>query len=137
MRRSGRCGAGLGAALLAGASLLACGSDSNKTEEATVETYVTVPAAQVVSGLAGTQQLMDAMVDDPSTANQSTVDAVNNSWLIYEGNIRLDDAASYLAAEDALALFSKAALANDAAGMKDAAEKFRTLAATYTAGHPN
>ena len=83
----------------------------SRTEEATVETYVTVPPAQVVSGLAGTQQLMDALVAAPATADQSTVDAVNNSWLIYEGNIRLDDAASYLAAEDALALFSKAALA--------------------------
>jgi len=136
MKRSGRCALGIGAAVLAGTALLACGSDSKTTEEATVETYVTVPAAQVVSGLAGTQQLMDALVAAPGTANQSTVDALNNSWLIYEGNIRLDDAASYLAAEDALALFSKAALANDAARMRDAAEKFRTLAATYTAAHP-
>jgi hypothetical protein len=136
MKRSGRCALGIGAAVLAGTALLACGSDSKTTEEATVETYVTVPAAQVVSGLAGTQQLMDALVAAPGTANQSTVDAVNSSWLIYEGNIRLDDAASYLAAEDALALFSKAALAKDAAGMKDAADKFRTLVATCTAAHP-
>src|SRR4051794_23476236 len=100
-----RFAAGLGAGLLAGAARRACGSDSTTTEEASVETYVTVPAAQVVSGLAGTQQLMETMVADPSTANQSTVDGVNNSWLIYEGNVRLDDAASYLAAEDALALF--------------------------------
>src|SRR6478609_11432189 len=131
-----RLASGLGAVLLAGSVMVACGSDAKSTDDATVETYVTVPAAQVVSGLAGTQQLMDALVAAPGTANQSTVDAVNSSWLIYEGNIRLDDAASYLAAEDALALFSKAALAKDAAGMKDAADKFRTLVATYTAAHP-
>jgi hypothetical protein len=125
-----------GAVLIAGTTLLACGSDSKSTETATVETYTTVPAAQVVAGLAGTQALMDAMVADPATASQTTVDAVNDSWQVYEGNVRLDDPAAYLDAEDALALFSKAALAKDAAGMKDAAEKFRTLGDTYTAAHP-
>ena len=125
-----------GAVLLAGTTLLACGSDSTSTETATVETYTTVPGAQVVAGLAGTQALMDAMVADPTTASETTVDAVNESWEVYEGNIRADDAAAYLDAEDALALFSKAALAKDAAGMKEAAEKFRTLGATYAAAHP-
>lgn len=131
-----RLAAGFGALLLAGTTLLACGSDSKSTDSATVETYTTVPDADVVSGLAGTQALMDAIVADPTTAIATTVDAINNSWLVYEGNIRLNDAASYLDAEDALALFSKAALGNDAAGMKAAADKFRQLAATYTAAHP-
>ena len=53
-----------------------------------------------------------------------------------EGNVRGNDAASYLTAEDALALFSKAALAGDAAGMKSAADSFRQVAQTYTAAHP-
>ncbi|MFT3853235.1 MAG: hypothetical protein QM733_10915 [Ilumatobacteraceae bacterium] len=131
-----RLAVGFGALVLAGTTLLACGSDSTSTETATVETYTTVPDADVVSGLAATQALIDAIVADPTTASSTTVDAVNNSWLVYEGNIRLNDAATYLDAEDALALFSKAALGNDAAGMKTAADKFRTLAATYTAAHP-
>ncbi len=115
--------------------LIACGSDAKSTDDATVETYTTVPDAQVVSGLAGTQQLMDAMVAAPATASRTSVDAVNNSWLVYEGNIRVDDAAAYLSAEDALALFSKAALATDVAGMTSAAGAFRTMSEAYTAAH--
>ena len=130
-----RLACGLGAAVLAGSLLIACGSDAKSTDDATVETYTTVPDAQVVSGLAGTQQLMDAMVAAPATASRTSVDAVNNSWLVYEGNIRVDDAAAYLSAEDALALFSKAALATDVAGMTSAAGAFRTMSEAYTAAH--
>jgi ketosteroid isomerase-like protein len=79
---------------------------------------------------------MDALAAAPATASQTTVDAINNSWLAYEGNIRVNDAAAYLSAEDALALFSKAALADDTAGMTAAAAAFRTMAQTYTAAHP-
>jgi hypothetical protein len=131
-----RLASGLGAVLLAGSVMVACGSDAKSTDDATVETYTTVPDAQVVSGLAGTQQLMDAMAAAPATASQTTVDAINNSWLVYEGNIRINDATAYLSAEDALALFSKAALAKDAAGMTSSAAEFRTMAQTYTAAHP-
>ena len=101
-----------------------------------METYTTVPDAQVVSGLAGTQQLMEDLIAAPSTADQATVDAVTASWLVYEGNIKTNDAATYLDAEDALALFSKAALDGDTAGMQSATDKFGQLAATYTAAHP-
>src|SRR4051794_26508355 len=110
-----RLASGLGAVLLAGSLLMACGSDAKSTDDVTVETYTTVPDAQVVTGLAATQQLMDALTAAPTTASQTTVDAINNSWLVYEGNIRVNDAAAYLSAEDALALFSRAALAKDAA----------------------
>ena len=131
-----RLAVGLGTVVLAGGSLLACGSDSKATEEATVETYVTVPDAQVVTGLAGTQQLMDAMTAAPSTASDETITAVSDSWRVYDGNIKVNDAAAYLDAEDALALFANAARDGDAAGMQRAADKFRALAATYTAAHP-
>ena len=131
-----RLASGLGAVLLAGSVMVACGSDAKSTDDATVETYTTVPDAQVVSGLAGTQQLMDAMAAAPSTASDATITAVSDSWLVYEGNIKVNDAAAYLDAEDALALFANAARDGDAAGMQSAADKFRALAATYTAAHP-
>lgn len=128
---------GIGAVFVAGTMLIACGSDS-KSDDATVtvETYVTVPEAQVVSGFAATQALMDAMTAAPSTANDATIAAISDGWLMYEGNIKNNDANTYLAAEDALALFAQAARDNDSGGMKSAADKFRQLAATYTAAHP-
>jgi len=132
-----RLASSLGAVLLAGGLLMACGSDdTSSTADATVETYTTVPDAQVVSGLADTQQLMDQLVTAGTTATQASLDAVESSWAAYEGNIRINDASAYLAAEDALALFDKAALAGDAAGMKAAADDFRSVATTYTTAHP-
>ena len=50
---------------------------------------------------------MDALAAAAGHRDQATVDAVNNSWLVYEGNIRINDASAYLAAEDALALFEQ------------------------------
>src|SRR4051794_14033388 len=132
----GRLVVGCGATLLAATSLLACGSDAKPAAEATVETYATVPGAQVVSGLAATKQLMAAMVAAPATADQAAVDGVAASWQTYEGNIKSTDTATYLDAEDALALFSRAALGGDTAGMQRAADAFSQLAAMYTAAHP-
>jgi hypothetical protein len=128
------------AVLLVAGFLGACGSDDSTTttpaEDATAETYVTVPAAQVTTGLAGTQAAMDALVAAPASATAAAIDAVNGSWLVYEGNIRIDDAPAYLAAEDALALFADAAKKADASAMKAAAEKFRAMSSAYTAAHP-
>jgi major membrane immunogen (membrane-anchored lipoprotein) len=131
-----RLGGALAAAVVALALLGACGSDDKQSATATEETYVTVPAAQVTAGLTGTQAAMDALGAAPATANKAAVDAVNNSWLVYEGNIRIDDAQAYLDAEDALALFIKAAGTADGAGMTSAADKFRTMAQAYAAAHP-
>ncbi|MEO5901430.1 MAG: hypothetical protein ABIR68_15070 [Ilumatobacteraceae bacterium] len=134
-----RLGGSVAAVVLAGALLGACGSGdkgSSTTAPITQETYVTVPAAQVNAGLAGTQAAMDALVAVPATATTAAVDAVNNAWLVYEGNIRIDDAQAYLDAEDALALFAVAAKKADGTGMKSAADKFRTMATAYTAAHP-
>ena len=124
--------------LLAGSSLLACGSDAKSTDDATVETYTTVPDAQVVSGLAG-DPAADGRDGRRAGHRQTRRRSmpINNSWLVYEGNIRINDATAHLPrAEDALALFSKAALGGDTAGMSSSADKFGPMAPTYTAAHP-
>jgi hypothetical protein len=135
---SRRLGGSVVAVLLASALLGACGSDKKTTTTAavTAETYLTVPAAQVKTGLTSTQAAMDALVAAPASATTAAVDAVNNSWRVYEGNIRTADAQAYLDGEDALALFSDAAKRADGAGLKSAADKFRAMAATYTSAHP-
>ncbi len=126
----------IGTVLLAATVLGACGSDSKPSTAATTETYVTVAPAQVSSRLAGTQAQLDALAAAPSSANAGAVAVVNNSWQVYEGNIRTVDPQAYLDGEDALARFTQAAAKDDAAAMKSAADKFRTMSQAYTAAHP-
>jgi hypothetical protein len=130
---------GLLAGILAVTVLGACGSDAKKSDDTTSTTSpegVIVSDAAVVQGFKDTLGLMDALVATPTTANKAGADAVDSTWLTFEGTVKTKAVQQYLDAEDALALFTKAATEKDAAGLQAATEKFRAVSVTYIAANP-
>ena len=127
----------IGLTVLTGGVLAACGSDekTSTSTEATEETYVVVPDAQVTTGLAATNQLLTEVAAAPDTA-ADRLDEIEASWFSYEGTVKKNDVSSYLDFEDALAAFDDGAKAKDTAAMTAAAGKFAAATTAYLAKFP-
>jgi len=131
---------------------LACGDDSADTASPTSssseadqkksessgesESYQLVSDAQVAAGLASTQAQLGTMVADPDTATDATLSKLFEGWEGYEGTIKKQRADTYLALEDALASFKKAAQNSDVEAMTTAAAEFSTETISYLVGFP-
>ena len=120
-------------------TLAACGSSGGSSQSATTteapEDKI-VPDAQVTAGLAATQATMAQLIADPTAATDKALDDMFNGWVAYEGTVKKNEVEMYLTFEDALAAFTKAGKAKDAAGMTAAAATFADTAKSYLAKHP-
>ena len=137
----------LGVAAAAGLTTLtltvaACGSSGGSSGSSTAATTTEepedkiVPDAQVTAGLAATQATMAQLAADPTAATDQALDAMFDGWVGYEGTVKKNEVEMYLTFEDALAAFTKAGKAKDAAGMTAAAATFADTAKAYLAKHP-
>jgi hypothetical protein len=134
----------LGVAAAAGLTTLtltvaACGSSGGNSSSATTteapEDKI-VPDAQVTADLAATQATMAKLAADPTAATDQALDDLFNGWVGYEGTVKKNEVEMYLSFEDALAAFTKAGKAKDAAAMTAAAATFADTAKAYLAKHP-
>ena len=119
--------------------LAACGSDSGSKPAATTTEppeEKTVPDAQVTAGLATLQATMSKLAASPELATNGALDELLGGWAAIEGIIKQNEVDMYLSFEDALAAFTKAGKAKDAAAMAAAAAAFATTAKAYLAEHP-
>ncbi len=131
---------------------LACGDDStdtassgsssnesgSKQSESSEESegYELLSDAEVAEGLASSEALLGTMVADPSSATDDTLSELFEGWEAYEGAIKKQRAETYLALEDALASFKKAANASDGDAMAKAAGDFAKEATAYLVVFP-
>jgi hypothetical protein len=129
----------ISAATAALLGLAACGSSSTNpapvTTAASATTYAIVPAAAVAGGLADTTKVLGTIAA-AGKATQTQLDQIETSWHAYEGTIKQTDPTTYLAIEDTLNAFKKAAAAGDATAMAKALADFGAAAAKYLAAHP-
>jgi len=154
IRRRATIGSSLAASALVvvlGAGLAACGSDSasgssttaaasGDTDDAAVTSdsgaYEIVSDATVAAGIADTITTLTTLSAAPATATADAVKDVFEGWESYEGTVKQNDVDTYLALEDALGAFKKAAEAGDQSGLAKATADFSTAASTYLTSHP-
>lgn len=127
-------------AIAAGLTFLtACGSSGGSSSQATTTTAPEdriVSDAEVTAGLAATQATMAKLAANPELATDQALEDLFNGWVAYEGTVKKNEVEMYLTFEDALAAFTKAGKAKDAAGMTAAAATFAETAKAYLAKHP-
>lgn len=140
----------LAALVLAGtpALLVACGSDEPASSATTVaassegtgadaeEGYEMVSDAEVAAGFASTIEALSGFSAAPATITDEAITEVFEGWEGYEGTVKQNDSDTYLALEDALGAFKKAAGTGDQGAMATALGTFSTTASTYLAAHP-
>lgn len=119
--------------------LAACGSDDATSDGASApassaEGYEIVSDADVAAGIATSEADMAALAGGTPTDEQ--VDELFEDWEGYEGTVKKNDPDTYLALEDALGAFKKAAADGDQAGMTKAIEDFTSAAGAYLTAHP-
>lgn len=132
------------AALALALTLAACGSDEPSSSDATAApgasaesegSYEIVSDAEVATGIATSESDMQALAT-AGKATEEQVDELFEGWEGYEGTVKQNDPDTYLALEDALGAFKKAAAGSDQAGMTKALGDFTTAASAYLADHP-
>jgi hypothetical protein len=117
----------------------ACGSDGSSSGAAADGTeaagYVIVSDADVAAGIAKSEADMTAL-STAGTPSDEQIDELFEDWEGYEGTVKDNDPDTYLALEDALGAFKKAAADADQAGMAKAITDFTAASSAYLTAHP-
>lgn len=120
--------------------LAACGSDDSSADATATsadggEGYEIVSDADVAAGIAKSEADMTAL-STAGTPSDEQIDELFEDWEGYEGTVKDNDPDTYLALEDALGAFKKAAADADQAGMAKAITDFTAASSAYLTAHP-
>jgi hypothetical protein len=115
--------------------LAACGSDGSSSDAAAADSYEIVSDADVAAGIAKSEADMTAL-STAGTPSDEQLDELFEDWEGYEGTVKENDPDTYLALEDALGAFKKAAGDTDEAGMVKAITDFTAASSAYLTAHP-